>query len=309
MTLAEEALFILHRSIAFGTPLLLATLGEIVAERAGILNLGMEGMMSVGAVVAFGVSILTGDPWLGAIIAAVCVGALSLLHSFASVNLRANQVVSGLALTMLGLGMSGLLGRGFVGRPPGGTIEPMDLPLLKGIPVLGEVIFNQDPIVYLSLALALLTWFVLTRTRLGLNVRAVGENPAAADVSGISVYRIRHLCVFYGGLMAGLAGAYLSLAYIPSWTEGMTGGRGWIVIGLTIFAFWSPLRAIVCSYLFGLSFVLPYSLQPLGIHVSLLQSMPYVITILSLLIIAKESLRKRMGAPQALARAYIRDEI
>ena len=309
MTLMEEALFILHRSIAFGTPLLLGTLGEIVAERAGVLNLGVEGMMSVGAVVAFMASVYTGNPWVGVLVAAASVGFLSLIHSLASVNLRANQVVSGLALTMLGLGISGLLGKPFVGRTPGGTIEPMDLPILKDIPYLGKVIFNQDPLVYLSLGLAVLTWFVLWKTRIGLNIRTAGENPAAADVSGISVYRIRHLAVFYGGLLAGMAGAYLSLAYIPAWTEGMTGGRGWIVIGLTIFAFWSPLRAIICSYLFGLFYVLPYSLQPLGIHVSLLQSMPYLVTIISLLAISRESIKKRMGAPQALGKPYVREEI
>lgn len=280
-----------------------------MAERSGVLNLGVEGMMSMGAVTAFGISVITGNPWLGVLVAALCVGALSLLHSVASINLRGNQVVSGLALTMLGLGVSGLVGKGYVGMPPGGTIETMDLPVLKDIPLLGKVIFNQDPLVYLSIALSLLIWFVLTRTRIGLNIRAVGENPAAADVSGISVYRVRHLCVFVGGLLAGIAGAYLSLAYIPSWTEGMTGGRGWIVIGLTIFAFWSPLRAIVCSYVFGLFYVLPYSLQPLGIHVSLLQSMPYLVTIISLVAISKESLRKRMGAPQALSKAYVREEI
>ncbi len=302
-------MFILHRTVAFGTPLLLATLGEIVAERSGVLNLGVEGMMSVGAITAFATSIVTGNPWAGVLVGAICVGFLSLLHSFASINLRANQVVSGLALTMLGLGISGLLGKRYVGMPPGGTIKAMRLPVLSRIPILGDIFFNQDALVYLSIALALLIWFVLSKTRIGLNIRVVGENPAAADVSGISVYGIRHLCVFVGGLLAGVAGAYLSLVYIPSWTEGMTGGRGWIVIGLTIFAFWSPLRAIVCSYIFGLFYVLPYSLQPLGIHVSILQSMPYIVTILSLVAISRESLRKRMGAPQALSKAYVREEI
>jgi ABC-type uncharacterized transport system permease subunit len=309
MTLMEEALFILHRSIAFGTPLLLGTIGEIVAEKSGILNLGIEGMISVGAIVAFSVSLVTGNPWLGVVMAALAVGFLSLIHSFASINLRANQVVSGLALTMLGLGISSLLGKRFVGRLPGGTIEDVSIPVLKDIPLLGKVFFNQDPLVYLSLALAVLTWFVLTRTRLGLNIRTVGENPAAADVSGINVYRLRHLCVFYGGLLAGIAGAYLSLAYIPSWTEGMAGGRGWIIVGLTIFAFWRPLRAILCSYLFGLFYVLPYSLQPLGIHASLLQSLPYLVTIISLLAVSRESIRKRLGAPQALSKPYVREEI
>ncbi len=309
MTLLDEALFILHRSIAFGTPLLLATLGELVAERSGILNLGVEGMMSVGAVVGFGTSVVTGSAWLGMFAAAVSVGLLSLLHSFASINLRANQVVSGLALTMLGLGISGLIGRRYVGRPPGATIRPLDLPVLSDIPLLGKVIFNQDPLVYLSIVLAVFTWFVLSRTRIGLNLRVVGENPAAADVSGISVYRLRHLCVFVGGILAGVAGAYLSLAYIPSWTEGMTGGRGWIVIGLTIFACWSPLRAIVCSCIFGLFYVLPYSLQPLGIHVSLLQSMPYLVTVFSLLALSRGSLKKRLGAPQSLSKAYVREDI
>jgi len=271
--------------------------------------LGVEGMMAVGAVVAFGVSVGTKSAWLGVLVAGAVVGLMSLLHSFASVNLRANQVVSGLALTTLGLGMSGLLGKAYVGMPPGSTLRPIQIPLLSKIPVLGPMLFNQDGLVYLSILLAIGTWFLLFRTRIGLNLRTVGENPAAADLSGISVYRIRHLCVLFGGVLAGIAGAYLSLAYIPSWTEGMTGGRGWIVIGLTIFALWNPLRAILCSYLFGLFYVLAYSLQPLGIHVSLLHMLPYLITVVVLVATSRESIRKRIGAPLALARPYVREEL
>jgi len=309
LTGMEEMIFMLHRTIIFGTPLLWGTIGEIFAERSGILNLGVEGMMSVGAVVAFGVSSATGNAWFGVLGAALAGGALALVHSFASINLRANQVVSGLALTMLGLGISGLLGQGYVGRPPGATLKAVHIPLLVDIPIVGKMLFNHDLLVYLSVVLSIVAWFVLFRTRLGLNIRVAGENPAAADVSGISIYRIRHLCVLFGGLMAGVGGAYLSLAYIPSWTQGMSGGRGWIVIGLTIFAFWRPLRAIAASYIFGLFFVLPYRLQPLGIHMSLLQSLPYLVTIFALLAMSRESLRKRMGAPAALATAYVREEI
>ncbi len=308
MTFEEEAIFTLRRMIIYGTPLLLGTLGEIYAERSGILNLGVEGMMSMGAVVAFGVCLSTGNPWLGLIAAALAGGALSLVHSVATVNLRANQVVSGLALTMLGLGISGLLGKSYVGKPPGATLDPLEIPLLSRIPILGKILFNQDPLVYLSLIIAVLGWFVLFRTRLGLNIRSCGENPAAADVSGINVYRVRHLSVYIGGLLAGLAGAYLSLAYVPSWTQGMSGGRGWIVIALTIFAFWRPLRAIAASYMFGLLFVLPYKLQPLGVHTSLLQALPYLVTMITLVIISKESIRKRMGAPGALSTSYSREE-
>jgi simple sugar transport system permease protein len=299
----------LHRAIVYGTPLLLATVGEIYAERSGVLNLGVEGMMSIGAVVAFGVSLSTGNAWLGVMAAAAAAGALSLVHGFASINLRANQVVSGLALTMLGLGISGLLGKAYVGRPPGATIKGVEIPFLSEVPFLGKILFNQDPLVYASIAIAIVGWFVLFRTRLGLNIRSCGENPGAADVSGISVYRIRHLSVFLGGLLAGLAGAYLSLVYVPSWTQGLTGGRGWIVIGLTIFAFWKPLRAIAAAYLFGLLFVLPYRLQPLGVHTSLLQTLPYIVTVIALVVLSRESIRKRMAAPGALTTPYVREEI
>ncbi len=309
MTAIDVAALVLHRCIAFGTPLLLGTIGEIVAERSGVLNLGVEGMMAVGAVVAFGVSAGTKSAWLAVLVAGTLVGLMSLLHSIASVNLRANQVVSGLALTTLGLGMSGLLGKPFVGMPPGSTLQPIEIPVLAKIPLLGPMLFDQDGLVYLSILLAIGTWFVMFHTRIGLNLRTVGENPAAADLSGISVYRVRHLCVLFGGILAGIAGAYLSLAYIPSWTEGMTGGRGWIVIGLTIFALWNPIRAIFASYLFSLFFVLAYSLQPLGIHVSLLYMLPYLTTIIVLVLTSRESIRKRIGAPLALTRPYVREEV
>jgi simple sugar transport system permease protein len=299
---------ILTRTLIAGTPLLLGTLGEIITERSGVLNLGVEGMMAVGAMSAFTVTLITGSPWLG-LLAAVLAGALAAgLHAFVSVSLRANQVVSGLALTMLGLGVSGLFGRPFIGRPLPQKLGAVRIPGLAEIPVVGRILFSRDPLFYLAVVLGILLWILLSRTRWGIQIRSVGENPAAAEVQGINVARIRYLCVLLGGALAGMAGAHLSLVYSKSWTEGLTGGRGWIVIALTIFALWNPLRAFLGAFLFGCIFVLQYLLQPIGVPPNLLAMMPYLATLTVLLAGGLRKDRRRLLAPAKLGEAYSKGE-
>jgi len=296
------------RSLAYGTPLLLGTLGEIYAERSGVLNLGVEGMMIMGAYSAFTTAYITGNPWLGILVAAVVGGVFSLIHAFASVTLKANQVVSGLSLTMLGLGLSGMFGRGWEGKPLPLSIPKITVSGLSKVPFLGPILFEgQNLIVYLAIILVPLLWYILYRTRIGITIRSVGENPATADSLGINVDRVRYVCVFIGGVLAGVAGGYLSVAYRPAWTEGMTAGIGWIVIALTIFAFWNPAYGMLGAYLFAALYHLSYRLQP-WVSPELLKAMPYAFAILVLIFVSRGTLQKRMGAPAALSLSYTRGE-
>jgi len=303
----EVILSILQRTLVAGTPLLIATVGEIICERSGVLNLGVEGMMAVGAVTAFIVAHHTGNPWLGLCVAIAAGMLLAWLHAFASVSLQSNQVVSGLALTMLGLGLAGFLGKPYVGRPLAVNMNPLPIPLLCELPVLGALLFNQSPFFYIALILAIAAWFVLEHTLPGIRIRSAGENPRATEAQGVNVSRIRYLAVVVGGGFAGLAGAHLSLVYSRSWIEGMTAGRGWIVIALTIFALWNPLRAIVGAFLFGGIFVLQYILQPLGIAPNFLAMLPYLVTLLVLLLVGLRD-RRRLNAPAMLAEPYRRED-
>ncbi len=298
----------LSRSLAYGTPLLLGTLGEIYTERSGVLNLGVEGMMIMGAYSAFTTAYITGNPWLGILVAAVVGGAFSLIHAFTCVTLKANQVVSGLSLTMLGLGLSGMFGRGWEGKPLPVSIPKITVSGLSKIPLLGPILFEgQNLIVYLSILLVPLLWYVLYRTRIGITIRSVGESPATADSLGINVDRVRYMCVLLGGVLAGVAGGYLSVAYRPAWTEGMTAGIGWIVIALTIFAFWNPAYGMLGAYLFAALYHLSYRLQP-WVSPELLKAMPYAFAILVLIFVSRGTLQKRMGAPAALTLPYTRGE-
>jgi simple sugar transport system permease protein len=300
---------LLRDTIKAGTPFILATLGEIYAERSGILNLGVEGMMSMGALSAFMVAYITGDPFLGIIVATVVGGLMSLIHAFVSITVRANQVVSGLALTILGLGLSGFLGKGLIGYTAP-RLTPTRIPYLVDIPIVGPALFGQDLLVYLSIILALVLWFVLFKTVQGLKIRTVGENPAMADSLGVNVYLVRYLCTFIGGLLAGLSGAYLSTAYTPLWAEGMTAGRGWIAIALTIFAAWNPMKALLGAYLFGGITALQFRLQAMNIGISaeFLLMTPYAATILVLIVLSSSALRRRVGVPAALGVPYYREE-
>jgi simple sugar transport system permease protein len=292
------------RTLVAGTPLLLGTLGEIVAERSGVLNLGVEGMMAIGAVSAYLTALASGSPWLGLAVAIGAGVAISAIHALVSITLKSNQVVSGLALTMLGLGVSSLFGKPFIGRPLPVKLETLAIPLLADIPYLGPVLFARDAVFYISVLVGLAFWFLLARTRWGIEVRSVGENPAASDAAGVSVSGRRYLCTLIGGALAGLAGAYLSVAYSNSWMDGMTGGRGWIVIALTIFALWRPARAFLGAYLFGVIFVLQYLLQPLGIPPNLLGMMPYLATLAVLVIGGLRADHRHLAAPAALGEPF-----
>lgn len=295
---------IVSRGLVAATPLLLGTLGEILSERAGVMNLGIEGMMAVGAVGGFGVALNTGSPWLGLLAAAVIGALLAALHAFVTVTLRAGQVVSGLALTMLGLGLSSMLGKDLVGRPLPSPLPKVHVPFLADLPIVGQPLFQQDALVYLTLVLAGALWLLLWRTRWGIAIRTVGENPLAASTMGIDVIGVRWWCVVAGGAFAGLGGGYLSIAYSPTWIEGMVAGRGWIVIALTIFAFWNPLRAIAGAWLFGGIFVAQYSLQSWNIPINLLLMLPYLATLLALVFSSTSARRRLVCAPASLGEPY-----
>ena len=296
---------IAQRTLIAGTPLLLGTIGEVICERSGILNLGVEGVMAIGAVTAFIVTFLSYNPWLG-LLAAVIVGMLiSITHAYASITLRSNQVVSGLALTMLGLGISCLVGKPYVGKPLEIKMNLMPIPILSDIPFIGPIFFNQSPFFYMAVVLAIAAWFTLEYTKIGIKIRATGEYPKAAETQGVNVSLIKYACVIIGGGFSGLAGANLSISYSKSWIEGMTAGRGWIVIALTIFALWNPMRALVGAFLFGGIFVLQYLLQPLGISPNFLAMLPYITTLFVLLMVGlKDS--KKLNAPAMLGEPYKR---
>jgi len=299
----------LAAAVRAGTPILFAALGELLAERSGVLNLGVEGMMLVGALVGFMTAQGTGEPWLGLLAAGGAGAAVSLLHAFLTITLRANQVVSGLALTIFGTGVSGFLGKPLIGVPAAG-FSPLRLPLLAELPLVGPIFFRHDSMVYLSYLLIPLFWGLLYRTRPGLNIRAVGESPESADAMGVGVALTRYLCVLIGGLLAGLGGAYLSLAYTHMWIENMTAGRGWIALAIVIFGTWDPIRVALGAYLFGGVQALQLRLQAVGVGLPayLLMMTPYVFTILVLVSATRETVRRRIGAPAALGLPYARGE-
>lgn len=308
MTEDSWILSTLSRAAAFGTPLLWASLGEICAERAGVINLGVEGMMILGAFAAFAVAYTTGMPLLGVAAAAIVGGIAALLHAGVTITLRANQYVSGLALTMLGLGLAGLLGRGWEGLPLFHALPDLSLPGWSHIPFLGPALFtHQSPLTYLGFLMALLLWLLLTHTRWGIVIRSVGEAPAAADALGLPVFLTRYLCVVFGGMLAGVAGSFLSVSYLPAWTTGITGGMGWIALALTIFASWDALKAIGVALLFGALYHLSFRLQT-WIAPELLKIMPYAGTIVVLAMTAIGKSQRGQRGPEALGQPYIRGQ-
>ena len=304
----EQLLSIILTIITASTPLLLAAIGELVVERSGVLNLGVEGMMAVGAVSGFGAALLTGSPLIGAL-AAVAAGALlSLLFGFLTLTMVSNQVATGLALTLLGLGLAGVMGESFVGQP-GVQLEKADIPGLTALPFIGPILFGQDPLVYVSLLIVAATSYLLFRTKAGLVIRAVGDSHQSAHALGYSVIGVRYLCVMFGGACAGLAGGYLSLAYTPQWVENMTAGRGWIALALVVFASWLPWRVALGAYLFGTITVMGFSLQGYGVGIpsQFLSSLPYIVTILVLVMISGNRALMRANTPACLGQPFVPD--
>jgi general nucleoside transport system permease protein len=320
-----DPIIVLQAGVASGTVLLFATLGEIFAERAGVLNLGVEGMMLFGAMSAYGVAVSTGSPWLAIAVAMLAAGLLSQLHAFIVISLQSDQVVSGLALTFVGTGLSLVLGEGLSKAGAGALLPVVSISSLEQIALIRPlylIFIKQSVLVYLGYLLVPLAWYYIYRTRAGMNLRAIGEYPAAADSVGIDIYRLRYLYVFVGGMLAGLAGATISLAVSPGWfSELTTGGQGWIAVGLVIFAQWDPVRAAFGAYAFGalrrlildvqgpkqlLGLANPFFFNPyLGFF---LQMLPYAFTILILVLGSREAARKRLGAPAALGTPYVRGE-
>lgn len=294
--------------ITAATPLLLAATGELVAERSGVLNLGVEGMMVMGAVGGFAAAITTGSPLAGIAAGMLCGVLVSLLFAVVTLTLVANQVASGLALTLFGLGLSGLIGEGYVGTP-GLKLPALSIPGLTDLPYVGRILFGQDVLVYLSFALvAAVSWF-LFRTRAGLVLRAVGDNHVSAHALGYPVVRVRYLAVMFGGACAGLGGAYLSVVYTPLWVENMTAGRGWIALALVVFASWLPGRLVIGAYLFGGVTILQLHAQPLGLGVpaQFLSMLPYLATVVVLVLISGNRRTARFNTPACLGTPFVPD--
>ena len=316
-------LIVLQSGVATGTVLLFATIGEIFSERSGILNLGVEGMMLLGAMMAYKFSAITGNPWIGVLIGMIAAGLISQIHAFIAIHLQADQVVSGLSLNFLATGLSLVLGEGLNSLQGVSTLKAFSITGLSQIPFIGRIFFtNQSVLVYIGYLLVPLCWYFIYHTRPGMHLRAVGEYPAAADTQGINVYRYRYLYVFIGGLLAGLAGAAISLSISPGWfSEKTTSGQGWIAIGLVIFAQWDPIRAAAGSYIFGalrrlvldiqgptvlFGLANPFYFNPyLGFF---LQMLPYAFTVIALVLGSREATRKRIGTPAALSLPYIRGQ-
>lgn len=290
------------------TPLLIAAIGELVVERSGVLNLGVEGMMIMGAVGGFMAANLTGNPWAGVLVAIIFGALTSLAFALLTLSLAANQVATGLALTILGLGLSGLLGEGFVGQA-GVKLTNINIPILSDLPLVGPLIFGQDPLFYISIALvAGVSWFLFT-TRAGLTLRSIGDNHISAHALGIPVLRYRYLAVMFGGACAGLAGGHLSLVYTPQWVENMSAGRGWIALALVVFASWRPMRVLAGAYLFGAVSIGQLHAQALGVGVpsQLLTALPYVATIVVLVLISQNVRTTLINTPAMLGRAFVPD--
>ncbi|MBD2102998.1 ABC transporter permease [Leptolyngbya sp. FACHB-261] len=298
---------VLSGAVRSGTPVLLAGLGEVLAERSGILNLGVEGAMVMGAAVGFIATAQTGTVLVGLVAAALAGLAISAIHALLCVPLRANQVGSGIAVTIFGLGVSAFIGRPFNGRQVE-TLHPIALPVLSKIPVLGTVLFEHNGLVYFTYLLVPVIWFLLYKTHFGLSLRMVGESPEAADAMGLPVDRLRFVAVLLGGALAGVGGAYLSLVLAGNWVDGMSAGNGWIAVALVIFAAWDPLRAVLGSYLFGGVLAFTQRVQAVGIGISpfLLGMAPYVFTLL-VLVISMRRAEKMTGVPAALGALYSRE--
>ena len=292
-------------TLAAGTPLVFAALGELVTEKSGVLNLGVEGMMLVGAVVAFMVASKSGSPWLGVAAGTAAGAATAMIFAVIALSLLANQVATGLALSIFGVGLSAFIGLDYVSVVIDG-IKPLAIPGLSDLPVVGQLLFGHSPLVYLSFVLFAAVHLFLDRTRAGLVLRAVGESPHSAHAIGYPVIAIRYAAVFFGGACSGLAGAYLSVAYTPLWVEGMVAGRGWIALALVVFATWKPWRVLAGAYLFGGVTLAQFQVQAMGssIPAQYLSMLPYVATIVVLAIISRDAVTIRLNAPASLGKPF-----
>lgn len=304
----EIAIAIFLTIATAATPLLIAALGELVVERSGVLNLGVEGMMVMGAVTGFGAAQITGSAYLGLLAAIICGALFSLLFGVLTLSLATNQVATGLSLTLLGLGASGMIGENFIGLP-GIKLKAIEIPLLSDIPVIGRLFFAQDLIFYISILLTIAIWYFVFKTRAGLTLRSVGDNHTSAHALGINVLKVRYLAVMFGGACAGLAGAHLSLVYTPQWTENMTAGRGWIALALVVFASWRPARIVAGAYLFGAVTIAQFHAQAQGIAIpsQLLSSLPYIATIIVLVLISTNKRMTMKNTPASLGKPFVPD--
>ena len=305
----EQDLFsaILFATVVAGTPLIIVALGELVTERAGVLNLGAEGMMAIGAIVAFAITHHSGSPWIGAAAGMAAGMATSWLFAFLSLTLMANQVASGLALAIFGVGLAAFVGKPYeaVSLP---AVPPLAIPGLSSLPFIGTALFEQQPIVYLSWLLFAAISLFLYRSRAGLVLRAVGESPASSHAIGYPVIRIRYLATLFGGALAGLGGAFLSVFHTPLWVDGMIAGRGWIALALVVFATWRPWRVMIGAYLFGGVMVSQLFVQGSGIHIDVpqqfLSALPYISTIIVLVLISRNALSIRLNFPASLGQPF-----
>ncbi|MBU3172942.1 ABC transporter permease [Clostridium estertheticum] len=304
----------LAAAVVAGTPLLFATLGELLTEKVGNLNLGVEGMMLMGSVIGFMAGVSTGNPIIAMIAAAIAGGFGALVYAFLTISLRANQVVCGLTLTIFGTGFSSMVGKNLIGQVTPNTIKnffvPIRIPIIGHIPFIGDIFFNHDMFVYFGYIMTILLFIYLYKTAKGLNTMAVGENPAAADAASINVTLYKYVNTLIGGALCGLGGAYLSLVYVPAWQENVTAGRGWIAVALVIFATWKPQKAIIGAYLFGGLDILGFRLQGLpGFEISqyLIDLLPYVVTIVILVIVSMRKSGKN-SPPAGLSVPYFREE-
>ncbi len=298
--------FLISGTLLAATPLLIAALGEVIVEKSGVLNLSIEGMMSVGAVVAFIVVLYSGSHWLALVAGGMAALALSVIFAFVVLLALGNQVVSGLAVGLFGIGVAGLVGKPYENM----TVAPMqriDVPLLSDIPVLGPGLFHHPLPVYLAPLLAVVLWWMLKYSKVGLVLRAVGESPESANAVGYNVVGVRFLAIIFGGFLAGVAGAFICIASSTLWADGMIAGRGWIVIALVVFAMWRVERVIIGAYLFGAASIGELLVQSAGISVpsQLMTSIPYIVTIVAVSILSMDGKRVRLNAPVSLGRVYL----
>lgn len=301
---------LLSAAVRSGTVIIYPTIGEIFAERSGVMNVGIEGMMLIGAYFGFVTAFLTNNPYLGFLVGSIAGGLASLIHGYVCITLRGNQVVSGLALSIFGAGITNFYGNRFANNQLTTTLDILPIPGFSKIPIIGTTFFKQDIIIYLSYFLIAIMWFILYKTKVGIHVRAVGENAQAANAMGVNVYKIRYFWTFFGGLLAGAGGAYLTIGYAPFWLDGVTAGRGWIAVALVIFSMWNPLIAIIGAYLFGSLDALQFQLQATGTTIpsSLLAMLPYLLTLIVIIVATVIVRVKHIGVPRELGRPFSKEE-